>query len=51
MSNLWKKIQDEMVDAKTFTKKSINNMLVPSQRHKDSKHLLQNPKVPKNVMG
>ena len=25
--------------------------LVPSQRYQDSRHLLKNPKVPKNVMG
>ena len=30
--------------------KSINIILVPSQRYKDSRHLLQNPKVPKTVM-
>ena len=40
-----------MVDDKTFTKKSINNRLVPSQRYKDSKHLLQNVKVPRNIVG
>ena len=51
MSHLWKKVKDEMVDDKTFTKKSINNILVPSQRCQDSRHLLQNPKVFKNVIG
>ena len=40
-----------MVDAKTFTKKSINLILVPSQRNKDSRHILQNHKVPSKVMG
>ena len=51
MSHLWKKVQDEMVDAKNIYKKSITIILVPSQRYKDSRHLLQNPKVPRNVMG
>ena len=27
------------------------NILVPNQRYQDSRTLLQNPKVPKNVMG
>ena len=39
-----------MVDEKTLTK-SINIILVPSQRYQDSRHLLQNPKVPRNAMG
>ena len=52
MSHLWKKVQDEMVDEKTLTKKEEKNIvLVPSQRYQDSRHLLQNPKVPRNVMG
>ena len=52
MSYLWTKIQDEMVDdKKTLTKKRINIVLVPSQRYQDSRHLLQNPKVPETVMG
>ena len=46
MSHLWKKVQDKMVDEKTLTKKSINIVLVPSQRH-----LLPYSKVPKTVMG
>ena len=29
----------------------MNNILVPSQRYQDSRHLLQNPKVPRRVMG
>jgi hypothetical protein len=40
-----------MVDEKTFTKKSMNIILVPSQRYQDSRHLLQNPKVPRSVIG
>ena len=51
MSHLWKKVQDEMVDEKTFTKKNTNIILVPSQRYQDSRHLLQNPKVPRSAMG
>ena len=31
--------------------KKHEHTLVPSQRYQDSRHLLQNPKVPKNVMG
>ena len=27
------------------------HFLVPSRRYQDSRHLLKNPKVPKNVMG
>ena len=51
MSHLWKKVQEEMVDEKNINKKSINIILVPSQRYQDSRHLLQNPKVPRNLMG
>ena len=29
----------------------MNNISVPSQRYEDSRHLLQNPKVPRSVMG
>ena len=39
MSHLWKKVQDEMVDEKNIHKKSINIVLVPSQRYQDSIHL------------
>ena len=35
MSHLWKKVQDEMVNEKTFTKKESD----------------KNPKVPRNVTG
>ena len=34
---------------KNINKKSLNIILVPSQRYQDSRHLLQNPKVPRNV--
>ena len=50
MSHLWKNVQDEMVDDKTFTKKSNNFILVPNQRYLDSS-FLQNPKVCRIVMG
>ena len=52
MSNLCKKVQEEIVDDETFTtKKSINTILIPNQKYQDSRHLLQNPKVPRNVTG
>ena len=51
MSTLRKKVQEEMVDDKIFTTKSINIILVPSQRYQDSKLLLQNTTVPRNLMG
>ena len=51
MSQLWKKVQDEMVDEKNIYKKAIHIILVPSQRYQDSRHLLQNPKIPRNKMG
>ena len=50
-SHLWKKVQDGMVDEKNIYKKSMNIILVPSQRYEDSRHILQNPLVPRNVMG
>ena len=34
-----------------MNKKSINIVLVPSQRYQDSRHLLQNPKNPRTVIG
>ena len=43
MSHLWKKVQDKM--------QSINIISVPSQRYKYSRHLSQNPKVPRKVLG
>ena len=51
MSHLWDKVQDETVDEKNICKKSMNIILGPSQRYQDSRHLLQNPKVPRSVMG
>ena len=51
MSHFWKKVQDKIEDEKNINKKSINIILVPIQRYKDSGHLLQNPKVPRNIMG
>ena len=35
---------------KTHTKKH-NDILVPSQRYQDSRHILQNPTFPNNVIG
>ena len=49
MSHLWRKVQDETVDEKAFAK-NANIILVPSQRYQDSRHLLQNNKVSRNVM-
>ena len=43
MSHLWKKVQYEILDEK--------NIYRPSQIYQDSRHLLQNPKVPRSVMG
>ena len=51
MSHFWNKLQDEMADEKNIYKKSMNFILVPSQRYQDSRHLLKNPKVPRSVMG
>ena len=51
MSHFRKKVQEEIEDYKTLTKKSITIILVSSQRYQDPRHLLQNPKVPRNVMG
>ena len=50
MSRLWKKVQDEMVDDKILAKKH-NFFLGPSRRYQDSRHILRNPKLPRNVMG
>ena len=50
MSHLWNKVQDEMVDEKNIYKKTINIILVPSQRYQVSRHLLQSPKGPRIVM-
>ena len=51
MSGLLNIVQDEMVDEKTFPKKSMSIILVASQRYQNSRHLLQSPKVPWSVMG
>ena len=51
MSHLWNKVRDDMVDEKNIYKKSMNIISVPSQGYQDSRHLLQNPKVPRSVMG
>ena len=45
------KFQDEIVTERTFTKKAQIFILVSSRRYQDLKHILQNSKVPKNVMG
>ena len=50
MSNLWKKIQDEMVHVKTSRNKA-QKKFGSSWRYQEFRHILQNPKVPKNVMG
>ena len=50
MSRLWKKVQDEIVDAKTFTKKALW-LFWFLVKYKDSRHLLQNPIDPRNFMG
>ena len=49
MSNMWKMIQEKNEIAKHMQKKH-KHVLVPSERYRDSKHLLLNAKVPKNVM-
>ena len=36
---------------KNIYKKIMNIISVPSQRYQDSRHLLQNPKVPRSIMG
>ena len=50
MSSVWKMIQEKKEIKKHMLQKH-KHILVPSQRHQDSRHLLQNPKVPRNVMG
>ena len=45
------KFQDEIVTEKTFTKKAQHFFWVSSRRYQDFRHILQNPKVPNNVMG
>ena len=50
MSNVWEMIQEKKKIEKHVTKK-YKHTLVPSQRYQDSRHLLQNPAVPKYVIG
>ena len=40
-----------MVHEKTFTNKAHSFVWVSCRRYPDFRHILQNPKVPKNVMG
>ena len=49
MSNAWKMIQEKKEMAKHMQKRH-KYILVPSQRYQDSRHLLQNPTVPNNVV-
>ena len=48
---LVEKFQDEMATEKNIYKKSTTFYFVLSRRYQDFRHILQNPKVPKNVMG
>ena len=50
LSNVWKRIQEKKEISKHMQKKH-NDILVPSQRYQDSRHLLQNPTIPNFVMG
>ena len=43
-------IKEKKGNCKTLAKKQ-KHILVPSQRYQDTRHLLQNPKVPRKVMG
>ena len=51
MSHLWKKVQDEIVHQRTFTKKAPNLFGGPCKRYQDIRHILQNPKLPRKAMG
>ena len=51
LSHVWKRVQDEMADEKTFAKKNTMVVSVPRQRYQESRHLFQNPKVHQSVMG
>ena len=52
MSHLWKTFQGGIVHEKNICKQSRTFfLLVPSLRYWDFRHLLQNPKVPKNLIG
>ena len=50
MSNMWKIFQEKTLNCKTHANKA-QAFLVPGRRYQDSRHLLLNPKDPKNVMG
>ena len=50
MSNVWKIFQEKTWIAKHMQIKH-KHILVPDWRYQDFRHLLQNPKVSKNVMG
>ena len=49
MSNLWKMVQEEK-NQKPYAK-NAEAYFGPCQKYLDSRHILQNPKVPRNVMG
>ena len=49
LSHVWKGVQEEVADEKTFTKKA-QFFLVFCQRYQDSRHLFQNPKFHQSVM-
>ena len=51
MSNVWKRIQEKKRKISKHMQKKHNDILVPSQRYQDSRHLLQNPTFPYYVMG
>ena len=51
MSHVWRKKFMLKRYMQKHLQKIINIIWVPSQGYKDSRHLLQNPKVPRNVMG
>ena len=48
---MWNNVKDEMVHEKNICRKNHNFFLFYSQRYPDSRHILQNPKVPLDVMG
>ena len=50
MSNVWKMIQEKKEIAKHMQKKH-KHILVSNPWYQDSRHILQNPKVPRNAMG
>jgi hypothetical protein len=50
MPNVWKMIQEKKEISK-YMQQKYNDILVPSQRHQDSRHHLQNPTIPNYVIG